>query len=152
MSYSIQAILAAQGTFAAELANGMEVLQLDGGIEMIALGSTARKLLGLPFLPLTDEGVEELPPALRGLCSALSVHGPVAYVEAEIFGGSGTQAHTLIPAGGGGTDALVSVSNDAINSALEWLGVWPLDGKDRFDTVGLGKHRETDSWVVGTTP
>ena len=150
MSYSIQAILAAQGTFAAELANGMEVLQLDGGIEMIALGSTARKLLGLPFLPLTDEGIEELPPVLRGLCSALSVNGPVAYVEAEIFGGSGTQAHTLIPAGG--TDVLVSVSNDAINSALEWLGVWPLDGKDRFDTVGLGKHRETDSWVVGTTP
>lgn len=150
MSYSIQAILAAQGTFGAELANGMEVLQLDGGIEMIALGSTARKLLALPFLPLTDEGIEELPPALRSLCAALSAHGPVAYVEAEIFGGSGTQAHALFPAGG--TDALVSVSEDAINSALEWLRVLPLDGKDRFDTVGLAKHRDTDSWMVGANP
>lgn len=33
----------------------MEVFQLGGGIEMIALGSTATRLLGLPFLPLTDK-------------------------------------------------------------------------------------------------
>ena len=108
MSYSIQAILAAQGTFAAELPSGIEVLELDGGIEMIPLGSMARKLHRLPFLPLTDEGVEELPPPLHGLCSSLNLHGPVAYVEAEFFGGSGTQAEALIPAMG--TDALVSVS------------------------------------------
>lgn len=150
MSYSIQAIIASQGTFGAELANGTEVLQLDGGMEMIALGSTARKLLGLPFFPLTDEGIEELPPALRCLCAALSGHGPVAYVEAEIFGGSGTQAHALFPAGG--ADPLVSVSEDAINLALEWLGVLPLDGKDRFDTVGLAEQRDTDSWMVGANP
>jgi hypothetical protein len=67
---------------------------------MIALGSAARKLLSLPFLPLTDEGIEEPPPALLNLCAALRVHGPVAYVETEIFGGSGTQAHALFPAGG----------------------------------------------------
>ena len=91
MSYSIQAILAAQGTFPAELANGMEVLQLDGGIEMIALGSTARKLLDLPFLPLTDEGIEELPPVLRGLCSALSCSGSrlkTAVLAFDAFSGS----------------------------------------------------------------
>lgn len=57
MSYSIQAILAARGTFRTELANG------NGGIEMIALGITARKLLGIPFLSLTDEGIEEPPPS-----------------------------------------------------------------------------------------
>lgn len=63
MSYSIQVIRATQATFRGNLANGMEVLQLDGGVKMIALGSTARKLLGLHFLSLTDEGIEEPPPS-----------------------------------------------------------------------------------------
>ena len=60
------------------------------------------------------------------------------------------QAHVLIP--GQGADTLVVGSDDAINQALGWLGVQPLDNEDQFDTVGLNKHRETDSWIVGSHP
>lgn len=60
------------------------------------------------------------------------------------------QAHVLIP--GQGADTLVVGSDDAINQALGWLGVQPLDNEDQFDTVGLNKHRETDSWIVGRHP
>lgn len=77
MSYSIQAILAAQGTFRAELANG------NGGIEMIALGSTARKLLGLPFLSLTDEGIEEPPPSDL-VCALVSLLERAATLECAV--------------------------------------------------------------------
>jgi hypothetical protein len=146
MSYSIQAFVALQGTFNADPSKGLAVVRLDNGVEIVPIGSTARKLYGIPFLPLTDEGSEELPAALSELCSTLASQRPVAYIEAEFFGGSGAQAHVLISQTGFG--AGVSVSDDAINGALAWLGVESRDGKDRFDTVGLGKHRETDGWLA----
>ncbi|MFL6634900.1 MAG: hypothetical protein ACJ8HJ_21560 [Massilia sp.] len=146
MSYSIQAFVALQGTFNADPSKGLTVIRLDNGAEIVPIGSTTRKLYGIPVLPLTDDGSEELPAALLQLHSRLGSQRPVAYIEAELFGGSGAQAHVLISQDG--TDAGVNVSDDAINDALVWLGVQPCDGKDRFDTVGLGKHRETDGWLV----
>lgn len=145
MSYSIQAFVALQGTFNADLSNGLIVIRLDNGVEIVPVGSAARKLYGIPFLPLTDEGSQELPAVLLELYSTLRCERPVAYIEAEFFGGSGAQAHVLISQNGDGAD--VYVSDDAINDALAWLGVQARDGKDLFDTVGLGKHRETDGWL-----
>lgn len=146
MSYSIQALIALQGTFNADPSNGLSVIRLDNGVEIVPIGKTIRKLYGIPFLPLTDEGSEELPPGLLELYSTLGSQRPGAYIEAEFFGGSGAQAHVLISQNG--ASAGVNVSGDAINDALAWLGVEPQDGKDHFDTVGLGKHRETDSWLA----
>jgi len=146
MSYSIQAFVALQGTFNANASNGFAVVQLDNGVEIVPIGSTTREHFGIPFLPLTDEGSKELPPALLELHSSLGSQRPVAYIEAEFFGGSGAQAHVLISQTA--ASAGVNVSGDAINDALAWLGVHPCDGKDRFDTVGLGKHRETDAWLA----
>jgi len=147
MSYSIQAIVALQGTFNADPSNGLAIIRLDNGMEIVPIGSTACKLYGIPFLPLTDEGSEELPAVLLELYSALHPQQPVAYIEAEFFGGSGVQAHVLISQNS--ADLGVNVSGDAINNALAWLGVQPRDGKDPFDTVGLGKQRETDAWLPG---
>lgn len=72
---------------------------------------------------------------------------PIAYVEAEHFGGIGTQAHALIS--GSDADARVIVSEDAINDGLGWLHVQACGDKDGFDTIGLGRHRETDLRTVG---
>jgi hypothetical protein len=146
MSYSIQAFVALEGTFNAAPSNGLAVIRLDNGAEIVPIGSVTRKLYGIPFLPLTDEGKEELAAVLFELCSTLSPRRPVAYIEAEFFGGSGVQAHVLISQNGAG--ASVNISDGAINYALAWLGVQPREGKDRFDTVGLGKHRETDGWLA----
>lgn len=146
MSYSIQAFVALQGTFNADPSNGLAIIRLDNGVEIGPVGSMTRKLYGIPFLPLTDEGSEELPSVLLELYSTLGSQRPVAYIKAEFFGGSGTQVHVLISQNG--ADTSVNVSDDAINDALAWLGVQPRNGKDRFDTVGLGKHRETDAWLA----
>jgi hypothetical protein len=35
----------------------------------------------------------------------------------------------------------------AINQALRALGLPADDGRDEFDTLGLGKHRRTQDWV-----
>lgn len=112
---------------------------------MVPLGSGARERYGFPFLPLTDEGCTALPAALQSFCLKLAAHGPVAYIEAEFFGGSGVQACVLFPQSG--ADAVATISDDAINMALRWLGVQPEEGKDVFSTVGLGRHRETDLWL-----
>jgi hypothetical protein len=146
MSYSIQAFVALQRTFNADPSRGLTVIRLDHGVEIIPIGSTTRKLYTIPFLPLTDEGSQELPAALVELHATLGCQRPVAYIEAEFFGGSGAQAHVLFSQDGICT--AVNVSDNAINDALAWLGVQSCDGKDRFDAVGLSKHRETDSWVA----
>lgn len=145
MSYSIQAFVALQGTFNADPSRGLAVVRLSNGVEMVPIGSMTRKLYGIPFLPLTDEGSGELPAALLELHSMLGSQRHIAYIEAEFFGGSGAQAHVLISQMG--AVAGVNISDDAINDALAWLGVQPRDAKDLFDAVGLGKHRETDEWI-----
>jgi hypothetical protein len=146
MSYSIQAIIAVRGTFPLALPDGAAVLQLDGGMQMVPLGSAMCHRYAIPLLPLTDGGGVALPSALGTLCAGMSARGPVAYIEAEFFGGYGTQAHALIPAPG--ADPVILVADDAINRALLWLGVRPLNGQDAFTTVGLGKHRDTDAWLL----
>ena len=150
MSYSIQAFIALQGTFNADPSTGLSVIRLDNGVEIVPIGSKTRKMYGIPFLPLTDEGSEELPAILLDLYSTLGSQRPAAYIEAEFFGGSGAQAHVLISQSS--ASAGVNVSADAINDALAWLGVERRDGKDHFDTVGLGKRRETDSWLASCDP
>jgi hypothetical protein len=71
--------------------------------------------------------------------------GPLVYVEARFYAGVGTQASV------GWCDGALRhgpvVAPDAINRALRFLGVQPQDGKDEFDTVGLGRRRSTDDWT-----
>lgn len=40
-----------------------------------------------------------------------------------------------------------SRGSDAINQALKHLGVKKDDPKDEFDTVGLGRKRNTEKWI-----
>lgn len=69
----------------------------------------------------------------------------IAYVEAEYFGGVGGQGvivwdnHEVL--------LFEQFANDAINKALKLLGVKCDKDKDEFDTVGLGRHRNTVDWL-----
>lgn len=147
MGYTIQSIVAVRGVYPPCLPMGLTMVQLGGSVQMIPLGAAARKYYEIPFLPLTDEGDAELPKAIRDLCSQLSVNGDLAYIEAEIFGGMGIQAHVLV--GAGGRVGSVVVAPDAINAALRSLGVQPCQDGDEFESVGLGRCRDTDAWIDG---
>ena len=37
--------------------------------------------------------------------------------------------------------------NSSISQALRLIGVVTEQGMDEFDTLGLGRHRETHQWV-----
>jgi hypothetical protein len=146
MSYTIQAVIAKSGVLPALLPAGLERVQLQGGFELVPLTSGVRDTLGLAFCPLTDGGDEELTPSLVQLCERLSASGELAYIEAEIFGGSGMQGHVLFAHSKAvGTPV---VTESAINVALARLGAERSESADEFEMVGLGKHRDTDSWTV----
>jgi hypothetical protein len=63
-----------------------------------------------------------------------------ALVQTEYFGGTGTQFATVWESGVRTMPA--KEGNGVINSALERIGVVPRDGKDAFDTIGLGTYRD----------
>lgn len=135
---------------------------------------------GLVLLPLTEDvhdriagatrrdppvlGFYELSSGLAQWARMLSVQGPVAYVHAEFFAGTGFHAavvwrdaaicfgplftmnaageaedhYTLVPPERGG--------DMAINRVLRWLGVHVGEGWDEFDAAGLSRHRRTEQW------
>lgn len=145
MGYTLQAVVAKEGVLNIERFDGLRVVRLSGGVEMIPLGGEARERLRLDFLPLTDEGESVLSGELAGLCSELSRSGLLAYVEAEIFAGAGTQAHSMFEHGR--ATGVPVIGEDAINQALRKIGVAASAGGDEFDCTELGKHRDTDGWL-----
>lgn len=73
-----------------------------------------------------------------------SAEGPIAYVEAEFFGGAGTQASAVFKAG-----RLISgpiIDSNAICIALAQVGVARTLSCDEFDALDLGRFRFTDDW------
>ncbi|MEO6854902.1 MAG: hypothetical protein ABI410_02195 [Rhodoferax sp.] len=145
MAYTLQAIVAKSGAVS-ELPEKLELIGIGGGMDLIPLGAEALKAHNLPFCPLTDEGQECLPLALSDLCERLSARCALAYIEVEIFGGAGTQAHALFS--DGKAVGPVVVSDSAVNQALRSLGVHKGASVDEFEAVGLGLQRDTDDWLA----
>lgn len=112
----------------------------------------------LIVIPLTDELYDEinmnqgttksiydyLTDTISSYCREISKFGLVAYIEAEYFGGTGSQNAMVWDSGQVIFEETLSES--AINRSLEILGVHKVQGKDEFDTVGLGRHRDTEDW------
>lgn len=133
------------------------------------LASAVRLEQGYGLIPMTDElhadiieladcddtsPIPEFGHFSQGLLKVIeraSNRGPVAYVEAEFFGGPGFQSaavwfkgrFTLSPV----RSNPASSYPFAINLALERLGVVNAAGKDAFDTLGLGRYRATSDWT-----
>ena len=122
----------------------------------------------LALLPMTDElfdavtdgsvdrplGFRTLPGGFDRALASWSSAGPIAYVEAEFFGGVGTQRAALWVAGELVLGP-VSVSEDRpfvpeegpVSRVLARLGVRRDGHRDEFDAVGLGRHRSTADWL-----
>jgi len=125
---------------------------------------------GLYLLPMTGDLIEEVrrgdpvdprlmpcerfPPGFDRTLADWSQAGPVAYVEAEYFGGTGSQLAAVWQAGQlvlgpiiKAEDAPPSAAGKSpISQALRCLGVSAGGHFDEFDAVGLGRHRDTDGW------
>lgn len=103
--------------------------------------------------PITPYG--ELTPEIREIIKDLSFYGRCAYIETAYFGGIGVQISETWENGKKIDGPLISydgiknkreyedvtIVDYPINQALKNIGVYCQEGKDEFDTVGLGKYR-----------
>jgi hypothetical protein len=88
----------------------------------------------LPSSPW-DERFVHFGSVLPAIVAELSVHGPVAYVETEYFGGVGEQVATAFD------DRVRILECGSVNNALRAIGVRAAPGRDEWDTLGLSAHR-----------
>jgi hypothetical protein len=140
-------------------------LSRDVGIEPVALAHD------LALIPITDATFDRLgggggrfedtffylSSAVETIARQASFDAPVAYVEADIFGGSGTQAAIVWHEGAvlyGPVRADVGwparePTRPAwpFNYALRHLGVDRGDAVDEFEAAGLGRRRATEEWM-----
>lgn len=69
----------------------------------------------------------------------------IGYIEAEYFGGQGGQ--TAILWQNGRRYKLFDFGKGVINFLLKHFGVIAETGLDEFDTINLGRHRNTEDWL-----
>ena len=91
-----------------------------------------------------DDVVQELGPAVL----AASLATTLAYVHIETFGGLADEAVAVWRAGELVWQARAEDQGDERLSpeAFRLVGVMATEGLDEFDTLGLGRHRETEDW------
>ncbi|MFJ8053507.1 hypothetical protein [Streptomyces luteogriseus] len=155
MSYDLKAVIA-----------GEEILRTaTRDLCAVRLASIGQ---GLSLMPVTDalfEAVADgggdsasesrrLPGGFEKALAGWSAGGPVAYVEAEYFGGVGEQWAAVWDAG-----AIVLAplhveegepfppAGSPISQALRRLGVATRAGEDEFSAVGLDRHRHSEAWI-----
>jgi hypothetical protein len=144
--YTIQGIIANRKVIEHEQTLGTKIVSLPQDMVLIPFAGTWSESKKIPLLPLTDGKVFELPAAITGICYLLSKNGKLAYVEAEFFGGDGTQACSLWEKG-------MMIGNpqqdiQAINTALQFLGVEKGTSFDEFEALNLGRFRDTQAWLA----
>jgi len=72
-------------------------------------------------------------------------HKPIAYVEADYFGGKGGQVGIIWT--GGKRIAEFKYGQDVINTVLKHFDVRADKGKDEFATLQFDRHRNTADWL-----
>lgn len=99
------------------------------------------------FLYLSEE--------LGRIFSSWSTSGQIAYVEAEYFGGVGEQHVQMWDSGVVvlgplhlGEDESIAPLGSPISQVLRRLGIDKATHFDEFDAVGLGRHQDTQDWLI----
>ncbi|WP_433268823.1 hypothetical protein ACQPZF_05225 [Actinosynnema sp. CS-041913] len=133
-----------------ELAWGTHLVPLSGELWLLPVTDFAVVPRVVGELP----GFWKAPDGAGAVLAACSGAGPVAYVEAEYFGGVGQQAAQVWDGGAVvlgplwlGMGSPLPAAGGPISRALRRLGVVKGEHFDEFDAVGLGRRRRTGDWL-----
>ena len=128
---------------------GASVIPMGEGIGMIPLSEELLNAIDPPELShtaKTDPGFEFLSDRVAAWVRRLSRDTSVAYVEAEFISGEGIESAVMW------RDGIVTLGplhgSGAVAQALHALGVFPRNGREAFELVGLGKQRNPNEWLV----
>jgi hypothetical protein len=156
--YCLRAVIATEQVLSElvgiiEDAHDAHVAFLGQHLSLLAMTDVLFDAVAVAEASLPD-GLSKVPAALDRLLAACSANGPVAYVEAEFFGGTGEQAAQVWDSGEVvlgplhlGENEPIPPTGTPISQALRRLGVTKGNHNDEFDAVGLGRHRDTKDWL-----
>ncbi|MEU9339173.1 hypothetical protein AB0D49_39545 [Streptomyces sp. NPDC048290] len=155
MGYTLHAVIASE----AVLSDAVR------GLPAARLASIGQ---GLSLMPMTDAlfdsvadgggvgalGFWRLSEGFARMLAHWSAAGPVAYAEAEFFGGVGEQSAAVWDRGALVLGPLRIREGEAcpapgspVSQALRRLGAVAGAGEDEFSAVGLDRHRHTGDWI-----
>jgi len=143
MSYVLHALIGKSETLKANgsLFQSARIVSLEQDIAIIPLTDKICEEVGVSS---EIENFYKLSPEIEKWAQRISTAGFVAYIEAEFFGGDGSQSAIAWNAGSRVLEPIHE--QNAINRVLKLLGVDRKNAHDEFDAVGLGKHRDTNDW------
>ncbi|MEU8415793.1 hypothetical protein AB0C24_23655 [Amycolatopsis japonica] len=158
MGYRLQAVIASDNVLR-DLADTVEeanIVPLSQHLALLPMSDAYFDAVTVPGAPKLV-GFWKVPRGFGSRLVACSATGPVAYVEAEYFGGTGTQTAQVWNDGEVVLGPLqlaekqpIPASGSPISQALRQLGVVKGDHVDEFDAIGLGRQRDTDDWLPDT--
>jgi len=124
------------------------VVHLGEGIGMVPLSEDLLQAIdrsaGSVPAPL-EPGFEFLSRNVAAWVRALSRGATLAYTEAEFIAGEGTESAVVWRDGEVALGPLHGTG--AVNLALRALGVKAPSGREEFEVVGLGRHRQPHEWL-----
>ncbi|WP_030232281.1 hypothetical protein [Streptomyces sp. NRRL S-350] len=161
MSYELQALIGTSELLrvAAAEVPAARVVPLGQGLALIPVTPAVLAALqgdGSPRKSTGGAGSGWYSAGFELRLAAWSKAGPIACVEAEYSGGSGTQRAAvwadgrvvLGPLTGGGSEP-PTPDGTPISRALRRIGAHTADGRlDEFASVGLDAHRTTQGWAA----
>lgn len=145
MAYELEAFLGAESTVDAAIQDidQARCVPLAQGVAMIPMTRGLSEALRAKYGTGKPPG-DDVTSAVAEWAQTASRHGLLAYCEAAYANVMGGQSAILWE---DGAEVRRIEDDDSVNQVLRLLGVTCEEGLDEWDTVGLGRRRQTERWL-----